>query len=216
MAASLWVDRLNNLLALQRMGANQIRHFIKEQRPARSLAELKVCRCSLVNTIPQCHDDKFEPDTLFNSGVVHLKTQRTSLSAIINKRIRDGVNEKIPKRNRKLQQKSVLYRRLRSNCTKLDKSNVKPGITIRSDNIKDFTDENYAALKLKRPQRELCCVPETKDINYFSTSEFFVRTAVKSFPNSFSAGLDGISPEIWKDLTTKSNGQSGRSIFSEP
>ena len=30
-----------------------------------------------------------------------------------------------------------------------------------------------------------------------------------SFPNGPSAGLDGISPEVLKDLTTKSNGQAG-------
>ena len=101
MAELLRVDRLSNLLALQRMGANQMRFFIKEQRPARGPAELKFCRCSLVNTIPECHDDKFEPDTHFNSGVVHLKTQRSSLSAIINKRIRDGVNEKKTKTHQK-------------------------------------------------------------------------------------------------------------------
>ena len=28
---------------------------------------------SLVNTVSQCQDDNFRPDTLFNSGVVHLK-----------------------------------------------------------------------------------------------------------------------------------------------
>ena len=120
-----------------------------------------------MNTIPQCQDDNFRPDTLFNSGVVHLKSvlrnsriplaenlipkindicktsskialwclllyslscfsekpprggkrQRSSLSAIINKRIRDGVIEKKPKCNRKLQQKSELNRRLRSICS---------------------------------------------------------------------------------------------------
>ena len=37
------------------------------------LAEFKCYRCSLVNTIPQCHDDNFRPDTRFNSGVVPLK-----------------------------------------------------------------------------------------------------------------------------------------------
>ena len=41
------------------------------------------------------------------------KRQRSSLSAIFNKRIRYGVIEKIPKRDRKLQQKSDLDRRLR-------------------------------------------------------------------------------------------------------
>ena len=40
---------------------------------ARNLAEFKCSSCSLVNTIPQCQDDNFRPDTLFNSGVVHLK-----------------------------------------------------------------------------------------------------------------------------------------------
>ena len=111
---------------------------------ARSLAKFKCSGCSLVNIIPQCQDDNFRPDTLFNSEVVHLKIgpkisriplaenlipkdndiretpsnsdlwclllsslscfletpprggnrQRSSLSAIINKRIRDGVIEK--------------------------------------------------------------------------------------------------------------------------
>ena len=40
---------------------------------ARSLAKFNYSRCSLVNTIPQCQDDNFTPDTLFNSGVVHLR-----------------------------------------------------------------------------------------------------------------------------------------------
>ena len=30
-------------------------------------------KCFLLNTIPQCHNDIFIPDTLLNSGVVHLK-----------------------------------------------------------------------------------------------------------------------------------------------
>ena len=40
---------------------------------ARSLAKFKCSRCSLVNTIRQCQDDIFKPDTFFNSGVFHLK-----------------------------------------------------------------------------------------------------------------------------------------------
>ena len=44
-----------------------------------SLAEFKCCRCSLVNTISQCHDDNIRPDTLFISGFVHLeRAQRNS------------------------------------------------------------------------------------------------------------------------------------------
>ena len=69
------------------------------------------------------------------------KRQRSSLSAIINKGIRDGVIEKKPKRDRKQQQKSELDRRLRSICTKLDKGNVKAEIrmAVGDDKIADFT-----------------------------------------------------------------------------
>ena len=227
----------------------------------RNLAEFKCSRWSLVNTIPQCQDDNFRRDTLFNSGVVHLKRvpnnsgvplaehltpkindicgtpsnfalwclllsslsyflekpprggkrQRSSLSAIINKRIRDSVIEKKPKRDRKPQQKSELDRWLRSFCTKLDEGNVKAGIrmAVGDDTIADFTVDNYAALKLKHPQRETRSVPDPTDIDCFSTSEFFVHKALMSFPNGSSAGLNGISPQILKDLTAKSNGQTG-------
>ena len=139
------------------------------------------------------------------------KRQRSSFSAIVNKRIRDGVFEKKPKRDRKLQQKSELDQRLRSICTKLDEGNVKAGIrmAVGDDKFADFTVDNYAALKLEHPQRETCSVPDPTYIDCFSTSEFFVHKALMSFPNGSSAGLDGISPQILKDLTAKSNSQTG-------
>ena len=139
------------------------------------------------------------------------KRQRSSLSAIINKRIRDGVIEKKPKCDRKPQQKNVLDRRLCPIRTNLDEGNVKAGIrlAVGDDKIADFTVDNYAALKLNNPQRETCSVPDPTDTDCFSTSEFFVHKALMSFPNSSSAGLDGISPQILKDLTAKLNGQTG-------
>ena len=123
----------------------------------RILAEFKCSRCFLVNTIPQCQNDNFRPDTLFNSGVVHLervpknsrippagnlipknndicktpsiialwclllsslscflkkpprrgKRRRSTLSAFINKRIRNGGIEKNPKRDRTAAKKRV-------------------------------------------------------------------------------------------------------------
>ena len=139
------------------------------------------------------------------------KRQRSSLSPIINKRIRDSVIEKKPKRDRKPQQKNELDRRLRSICTKLDEGNVKAGIrmAVGDDKIEDLTVDNYAALKLKHPQRETCSVPDPTDIDCFSTSEFFVHKALVSFPNGSSAGLDGISLKILKEMTPKSNVQTG-------
>ena len=139
------------------------------------------------------------------------KRQRPSLSANINKRIGDSVFDKIPKRDRKPQQKSELDGRLRSICFNLDEGNVKPGIrmTVGDDKIADFTVDNYAALKLKHPQRETCSVPDPTDIDGSPTSKFFVHKALMSFPNGSSAGFDGISPHVLKDLTAKSNGQTG-------
>ena len=139
------------------------------------------------------------------------KRQRSSLSAIVNKRIRDGVIEKKPKRDRKPRQISELDRRLRAICTKLDEGNVKTGIrmAVGDDKFAEFTVDNYAALKLKYPQIETCSVPDPTDINCFSTSEFFVHKALMSFPNGSSAGLDGVSPQILKDLTANSNGLTG-------
>ena len=81
------------------------------------------------------------------------------------------------------------------------------------DKIADFTVDNYAAFKLKHPQRETCSVPDPTDVDCFSTSEFFVHKALMSFPNDSSAGLDGISPQILKNLTAKSNGQTGMNFL---
>ena len=69
------------------------------------------------------------------------KRQRSSLSAIINKRIQDAVIEKNPKRHRKPHPTSKLDRRLCSICAKLNEGNVKAGIRMAvGDNMDaDFT-----------------------------------------------------------------------------
>ena len=83
-------------------------------------------------------------------------------------------------------------------------------MAVGEDKIADFTVDNYAALKLKHPQRETCCsVPDPTYIDCFSTSEFFVHNSFMSFPNSSSAWLDGISSQLLNDLTAKSNEQTG-------
>ena len=77
------------------------------------------------------------------------KRQRSSN----NKRIRDSVIEKRPKRDRKLLQKRELDQRLLSICTKLVEGNVKAviRIAVSDDRVADFTVDNYAALRLKYP-----------------------------------------------------------------
>ena len=82
-------------------------------------------------------------------------------------------------------------------------------MAVSDDKIRDFTVNISATLKLKHRQREICYVPDPTDVDCFSTSEYFVHKALMSFPNGSSAGLDGISPQILKDLTAKSNGQTG-------
>ena len=57
---------------------------------------------------------------------------KSSLSAIINKRIRDGVIGEKPKRDSQSQQKTELYQRLHSNCTKLNEGDVKAGVRMHT------------------------------------------------------------------------------------
>ena len=70
--------------------------------------------------------------------------------------------KKKTKRDRKLQQKSKLDRRLCSVCTKLDEDNVEAGIRMVAgdDKVADFTVDSYAALKLKHRQRTTCSVSD--------------------------------------------------------
>ena len=79
-------------------------------------------------------------------------------------------------------------------------------MAVGDDKSADFTVENYTALKLKHPPRDPCSVPDPTDIDCFSTSSrrLCVHKTTMSFPNSCSAGLDGILPQILKDLTAKS------------
>ena len=63
------------------------------QTENRSLAELECCKCSLVNTIPQCHDDSFRPDTPFNSGVVQLKRVPTKSRIPLAKNFKPKIND---------------------------------------------------------------------------------------------------------------------------
>ena len=85
-------------------------------------------------------------------------------------------------------------------------------MAVVDEKIADFTVDNYAAVKLEHPQRETCSVPDPTDIDYFSTSKFFVHKDLMSFPKCSSTGLDGILPPISKDLAAKSNGRT-RLIF---
>ena len=80
-------------------------------------------------------------------------------------------------------------------------------MAVGDDKFVDVTVDNYTALKLKQLQRETCSVLDPTDIDCFSTSAFFVHKALMSLPNGCSACLDGISLQVLKDLTAKSNGQ---------
>ena len=75
-------------------------------------------------------------------------------------------------------------------------------MALGDDTTADFTVKNYAALKLKHLQRATCSVSDPTDINCFSTSEFFVPTAL------VQVWLVGIPPQVLKELTAKSNGQT--------
>ena len=84
---------------------------------------------------------------------------------------------------------------MRSICNKFDEGHVKAGIrmAVGEDKIADSTVDNYAALKLKHPQRETCSAPDPTDLDCFLTSECLVHKALMSFPNG--AGLNSMSQD---------------------
>ena len=82
-------------------------------------------------------------------------------------------------------------------------------MAVSDDKIADCTVNNYAALNLKHPQRETCSNTDPTDTDCSSISECFALKALTSFPNGSNAGLDDILSQVSKDLTAKSNGQTG-------
>ena len=106
------------------------------------------------------------------------------------------------RKNRKATEKRNRKASKTGDCTKLDEGFAKAGEgrAVDIDKRADFTVDNYAALKLKHPQRDICSVPDPTDVDCSSTSEFSVYNALMSFHNSSSAGLDCILPQILNNL----------------
>ena len=68
-------------------------------------------------------------------------------------------------------------------------------MAVSDNKIADFAVDNYAALKLKHPQRETCSV--------------FCLQVSHVLANGSGARLEGISPQVLKDLIAKLKGQTG-------
>ena len=139
--------------------------------------------CFLGDTIRQCHDDHFRPHTLFISGVVP-KSPPQAVNVIPNLLI------------------IAKPQQLRSICTKLDKVMLRP----ESEWQLATTRFRFHGRQLSGPQVETSVetysLPDTSDIDWFSTSEFLLHKALMSFPNGGSS-LEGISAQVLKDLTAK-------------
>ena len=72
-----------------------------------------------------------------------------------------------------------------------------------------FTVDNYAALKIKHPQKVTGSVPDHTEVDCFSTSTFFNHKALMTFPYSSSVVLDGILRHFLNNLSARSNRQTG-------
>ena len=82
-------------------------------------------------------------------------------------------------------------------------------MAVGDDKIADFTVEKYAALKLKHLQRETCSIPDPTNNDCFSTSEFLSTRLSCLSRTALEQGLDGILPQFVKELTAKTNRQTG-------
>ena len=82
-------------------------------------------------------------------------------------------------------------------------------MAVGDDKITDFTVDNYAALKLKHPQRDTCCVlaPQMSTVLYprsFSSTRLFSPS-----PTALVQSWMVFRPKCVNDLTAKSNEQTG-------
>ena len=76
-------------------------------------------------------------------------------------------------------------------------------MAVGDKTIADFTVNFYAVLKLKRPHRVICFVPETTDIDCFSHSVLFVNKSVMASLKGSGASLEGISPRTSYNMTAQ-------------
>lgn len=89
-------------------------------------------------------------------------------------------------------------------------------IASSDDTLAEVNDENYTKLLNMdpAPSRPLDMLdPVTDETPNFQTNENEVLKAISSFRNGSASGIDGLSPQHLKDLTSKSAGDSGRKLL---
>lgn len=90
-------------------------------------------------------------------------------------------------------------------------------IISSSDTLAQFNDENLNELKKKHPSpsRLLNFPPAPDDSTMpLQTNSVAVLKAIESFPSGTSGGLDSLSPQHLKDLTSISAGDAGVKLLS--
>lgn len=112
------------------------------------------------------------------------------------------------------------YSKIKSIESKVSEGNVGGAarLLFSNDDLAAHSSETFAALREKHPvpsaPAQLPEPPSSVDSNV-SVCEDSVRLALLSFPNGSAGGLDGLSPQHLKDLTTTPSGDAGSALLKE-
>ena len=105
--------------------------------------------------------------------------------------------------------------KVKSISLKLEEGNVKAAIRLAAseDRFAPFSPENYKKLLEKHPCRSLNNIPDPDSTESILVSDYDVYKAIQSFPNGSGAGPNCVAPQVFKDLTNKSNGDTGLDLL---
>ena len=145
------------------------------------------------------------------------RRQKKSLSTIIKENLTTR-REPIPSLMRQSKSLDPEENAAKLATKKLDDGNMKGAIRILccDDKIAPFDDHTFLKLVEKHPKAastpDVQNVPQAT-VNHHQTSSSEVLKTISSFPPGLAAGLDGLRPQILKDLTSPQVGIHGENLF---
>lgn len=110
------------------------------------------------------------------------------------------------------------YNKIKTIESKLSEGNVSGAarLLFSNDDLASHSAETFAALRAKHPVPSASSQlpdPPGPDVSAASVSVDAVHQAILSFPNGSAGGLDGLSPQHLKDLTTVPSGDTGAALL---
>ncbi|KAI5728591.1 hypothetical protein M8J77_018338 [Diaphorina citri] len=179
---------------------------------ARNLAASKLSH--VINAVVEKNDQSsWENLFLFSYSAFQVPptNKSRSLTSIVKENISTSPIPVVSENARKNGKKnSTLESRTEAKVSEFD---IKGAVRLLNsdDTIAPFNNDTFQALSQKHPSpsRSLNFPESTTESETLQTNRNEIQKAIFSFPNGSAAGIDGISPQILKDLISKSAADGG-------